>query len=44
VQRLKALFLSTSRLTLAFSHFSLNYKTDLTKEVKKKKAAKVFKK
>jgi hypothetical protein len=44
VQRLRALLLSTSRLALASSHFSLNYKTDLTKEVKKKKAAKAFKK
>jgi hypothetical protein len=44
VQRLKALLLSTLRLTLAFLHFSPNYKTDLTKEVKKKKAAKAFKK
>jgi hypothetical protein len=44
VQRLRALLLSTSRLTLAFSHFSFNYKTNLTKEVKKEKAAKVFKK
>jgi hypothetical protein len=38
------LFLSTSRLALAFLHFFFNYKTDLTKEVKKKKAAKAFKK
>jgi hypothetical protein len=44
VQRLGALLLSTSRLALAFSHFSFNYKTDLTKEVKKEKAAKAFKK
>jgi hypothetical protein len=44
VQRLKALLLSTSRLVLTLSHFSLNYKTDLTKEVKKEKAAKAFKK
>jgi hypothetical protein len=29
---------------LAFSHFSLNYRTDLTKRVKKEEAAKVFKK
>jgi hypothetical protein len=38
------LFLSTSRLALAFSHFSPDYKTDLIKEVKKEKAAKAFKK
>jgi hypothetical protein len=44
VQRLKALFLSTLCLTLVFSHFSLNYKTNLTKEVKKEEAAKAFKK
>jgi hypothetical protein len=44
VQRLRALFLSTSRLALAPSHFSFNYKTDLTKKVKKKEAAKAFKK
>jgi hypothetical protein len=44
VQRLKALLLSTSRLALALLHFSLNYKTDLTKEVKKEEAAKAFKK
>jgi hypothetical protein len=44
VQRLKALLLSTSRLALALSHFSFNYRTDLTKKVKKEKAAKVFKK
>jgi hypothetical protein len=44
VQRLKALLLSTSRLALAFSHFSLNYKTDLIKRVKKEEAAKAFKK
>jgi hypothetical protein len=44
VQRLKALFLSTSRLALALPHFSLDCKTDLTKEVKKKEAAKAFKK
>jgi hypothetical protein len=44
VQHLKALFLSTSRLALASSHFSPNYKTNLTKRVKKKKAAKAFKK
>jgi hypothetical protein len=37
------LLLSTSRLALASLHFSLNYKTDLTKEVKKKEAAKAFK-
>jgi hypothetical protein len=44
VQRLKALLLSTSRPALAPSHFFLNYKTDLTKRVKKEKAAKAFKK
>jgi hypothetical protein len=44
VQRLKALFLSTSRLALASPHFSFNYKTDLIKGVKKKEAAKAFKK
>jgi hypothetical protein len=44
VQCLKALLLSTLRLTLAFLYFSLNYKTDLIKKVKKKKAAKAFKK
>jgi hypothetical protein len=44
VQRLRALLLSTSRLALVFSHFSFNYKTDFTKEVKKKEAAKAFKK
>jgi hypothetical protein len=44
VQRLGALFLSTSRLALAFSHFSLDYKTNLIKGVKKEEAAKVFKK
>jgi hypothetical protein len=44
VQRLRALLLSTSRLALAFSQFSPDYKTDLTKEVKKEKAAKAFKK
>jgi hypothetical protein len=44
VQRLKALFLSISRLALAFLHFSSDYKTNSTKEVKKKKAARAFKK
>jgi hypothetical protein len=44
VQHLKALLLSTPRLALVFSHFSSNCKTDLTKEVKKKEAARVFKK
>jgi hypothetical protein len=38
------LLLSTSRLALAFLHFFLDYKTDLTKEVKKEEAAKAFKK
>jgi hypothetical protein len=44
VQRLRALLLSTSRLTLAFSHFFPNYKTDLIKKFKKEGAAKAFKK
>jgi hypothetical protein len=44
VQRLKALLLSTLCPALAFSHFSLNYRTDLIKEVKKEEAAKAFKK
>jgi hypothetical protein len=44
VQRLRALLLSTLYLVLAFSHFSSNYKTNLIKKVKKKKAAKAFKK
>jgi hypothetical protein len=44
VQRLRALFLSILRLTLAFLYFFLNYKTDLTKEVKKEEVAKAFKK
>jgi hypothetical protein len=44
VQRLKALLLSISRLALAFLHFFFDYKTDLIKGVKKKKAAKAFKK
>jgi hypothetical protein len=44
VQRLKALLLSILCLALALLHFSLNYKTDLTKKVKKKEAAKAFKK
>jgi hypothetical protein len=38
------LLLSNSRLALAPPHFSLNYKTDLTKEVKKEEAARAFKK
>jgi hypothetical protein len=44
VQRLRALLLSISRLALAFSYFSFNCRTDLIKGVKKKKAAKAFKK
>jgi hypothetical protein len=44
VQRLKALLLSTLHLALVFSHFSPNYKTDLTKGVKKEETAKAFKK
>jgi hypothetical protein len=44
VQRLEALFLSTSRPALTLSHFSSDYKTDLIKEVKKKKATKAFNK
>jgi hypothetical protein len=44
VQRLRALLLSTSRLALALLHFFFNYKTNLTKEVKKEEAAKAFKK
>jgi hypothetical protein len=44
VQRLRALLLSTSRLTLAFSYFSFDYKTDLPKGVKKKEIVKAFKK
>jgi hypothetical protein len=44
VQRLKALLLSTSRLALASSHFFFDYRTDLTKEVKKEEAVKAFKK
>jgi hypothetical protein len=44
VQRLRALLLSTSRLALAFSHFSFNYRTNLIKKVKKEEAAKAFKK
>jgi hypothetical protein len=44
VQRLRALLLSTSRPALTFPHFSPNYKTDLIKKVKKKEAAKAFKK
>jgi hypothetical protein len=44
VQCLEALLLSTPRLALALLHFSLNYRTDLIKRVKKKKAAKAFKK
>jgi hypothetical protein len=44
VQCLRALLLSTSRLALALSHFFFDYKTNLTKKVKKKEAAKAFKK
>jgi hypothetical protein len=44
VQRLKALLLSTLHLALAFPHFSFDYRTNLTKGVKKKEAAKAFKK
>jgi hypothetical protein len=44
VQRLKALFLSTSRLILAFLHFFSDCKTDFIKGVKKEEAAKAFKK
>jgi hypothetical protein len=44
VQRLRALLLSTPRLALAFLHFSSDYKTNLTKRVKKEEAAKAFKK
>jgi hypothetical protein len=44
VQRLEALFLSTSRLALAFLHFSPDYRTDLIKGVKKEEAVKAFKK
>jgi hypothetical protein len=44
VQRLKALFLSIPRLALTSSHFSPDYRTDLTKGVKKKEAARAFKK
>jgi hypothetical protein len=44
VQCLRALLLSILRLALVLLHFSPNYKTDLTKEVKKKEAAKAFKK
>jgi hypothetical protein len=44
VQRLGALLLSTSRPALALSHFSLDYKTNLIKGVKKEEAAKAFKK
>jgi hypothetical protein len=44
VQRLKALLLNISRLALVFLHFSFDYKTDLTKRVKKEKTAKAFKK
>jgi hypothetical protein len=32
------------RLALVFLYFSFNYRTDLTKKVKKKEAAKAFKK
>jgi hypothetical protein len=44
VQRLRALFLSISRLALAPLYFSLNYKTNLIKRVKKEEVAKAFKK
>jgi hypothetical protein len=44
VQHLKALLLSTPRPALASLHFSPNYRTNLTKEVKKEEAAKAFKK
>jgi hypothetical protein len=44
VQRLKALLLSILRPALAFLYFFSDYKTNLTKEVKKKEAAKAFKK
>jgi hypothetical protein len=44
VQRLRALLLSTPRPALAPSHFSLDCRTDPTKGVKKKEAAKAFKK
>jgi hypothetical protein len=44
VQRLKALLLSISRLALAFLYFSFDCRTDLIKRVKKKEAAKAFKK
>jgi hypothetical protein len=38
------LLLSIPRPALAFLHFSSDYKTDFTKEVKKKEAARAFKK
>jgi hypothetical protein len=38
------LLLSTPRPALAFPHFSPDYRTDPTKGVKKKEAAKAFKK
>jgi hypothetical protein len=38
------LLLSTPRPALASPHFSSDYRTDLTKGVKKKEAAKAFKK
>jgi hypothetical protein len=44
VQRLRALLLSILCLALALLYFSFDYKTDFTKEVKKKEAAKAFKK
>jgi hypothetical protein len=44
VQHLRALLLSIPRLALALLHFSFNYKTNPTKEIKKKEAAKAFKK
>jgi hypothetical protein len=44
VQRLRALLLSTSHPALAFLYFFSDYKTDLIKKVKKKEAAKAFKK
>ena len=44
MQRLGALLLSTSRPALAPPHFSPDYRTDLIKGVKKKEAAKAFKK
>jgi hypothetical protein len=38
------LLLSISRPALVFSHFSFDYRTDLTKRVKKEEAARAFKK